>query len=344
MLRIPRNDRGGGHLGLISLISRIRRISLLGLGPLVLTACPAEDEPSSEGTTQASATSTTTSDAATSSEAGTSATSSSSAATSSSTDPAPVVPCTAIDFLFVVDNSSTMADEQVRLGAAAPDFVAAVRASLPEVASVHVGVVSTDNPALAVSASRCGPFAGGADFMTQDDDLALKLTCAAQLGVDGDPDERPIEVLLAAIDDLANQPGGLNSDFVRSSALLVLVIVSDEEDDHEITPPWGSEGDPPEWFTAITASKGGFAQDFVVVSLVGVPTPNACPSFQWDGKEGAELAPRLAELTAMFPFERVADVCAPSYDDALFDAVPAVTAACEGEPAPIQWTPSMSRK
>ena len=78
--------------------------------------------------------------------------------------------------------------------------------------------------------------------------------------------------------------------------------------------------------------------------VVGVPTPNACPSFQWDGKEGAELAPRLAELTAMFPFERVADVCAPSYDDALFDAVPAVTAACEGEPAPIQWTPSMSRK
>lgn len=244
--------------------------------------------------------------------------------------PEGAVPCTALDVLFVVDNSSTMAEEQVRLAAAGPAFVAAVRANLPAVESVHVGVIATDDPGLAVSAARCGPFAGGAGHMTQDDDLSLALACALQVGTGGSADERPIEALLAAVADLANQPGGFNADFVRASAPLVLVIVSDEEDDHEAALGWGSPGEPDGWFTGLTAIKGGLATNFVVLSLVGVAAPNACPPFQWDGKEGAEPAPRLAAFTAMFPFGRLGDVCAPSYDTFFFDALPAVVEACAG--------------
>jgi hypothetical protein len=241
---------------------------------------------------------------------------------------AEAVPCTAIDVLFVVDDSSTMAEEQVRLSAAAPGFIAAMRAKLPDVAVVHVGVIATDSPALSVSAGKCGPFVSGLGFMTQDDDLSASLVCAAQVGVAGSPDERPMEMLLAAVDDLANEPGGLNSDFVRKPALLVAVILTDEEDDHEVDPAWGSEGDPADWFAGLTAIKDGHAQDIVVLTLAGMAAPNACPPFQWDGKTGAEPAPRLAEFTAMFPFASVGDACAPSYDAFLLDAVPVVADAC----------------
>lgn len=245
-----------------------------------------------------------------------------------STGAVAVTPCDAIDVLFVVDDSSTMGEEQVRLGAAAPNFIAALRAKLTDVGDIHVGVVATDSPALAVSAGRCGPFVGGLGFMTLDDDLAVSLVCAAQVGVTGSPDERPMETLLAATDDLANQPGGLNSDFVRKSALLVVVVVTDEEDDHEDDPAWGSAGDPADWFAGLTALKDGHPGDIVVLSLVGTPAPNACPPFQWDGKAGAEPAPRLAEFAGMFPFARVGDVCAASYDAFFLDAVAAVAGAC----------------
>jgi hypothetical protein len=243
-------------------------------------------------------------------------------------DPADVVPCTAIDIIFVVDNSSTMSEEQVRLSAAAPNFIASVRAKLPDVDTIHVGVISTDTPSLAVSASKCGPFASGLGFMTPDDTLPVSLVCAAQVGVAGSPDERPLDMLLAAVDDLANEPGGLNSDFVRKDALLVAVLVTDEEDDHELDPAWGSDGDPPDWFAGLTAIKDGRAGDVVALSLVGTHAPNACPPFQWDGKDGAEPAARLAEFTGMFPFGRVGDVCAPSYDQFFLDAVPVIADAC----------------
>lgn len=288
--------------------------------PTGLSAAPAaltSDEPEPEATSMGAVDPTSTG-----------ATSGSTGTTSGSTGSAEAVPCAAIDVLFVVDDSSTMAEEQVRLSVAAPNFIAAMRANLPGVAVVHVGVIPTDSPALGVSASRCGPFVGGLGFMTQDDNLSVSLVCAAQVGVAGSPDERPMEMLLAAVDDLANEPGGLNSDFVRKPALLVAVIVTDEADDHEIDPAWGSEGEPADWFAGLTAIKDGYAEDLVVLSLVGTPAPNACPPFQWNGKTGAEPAPRISEFTAMFPFGRVGDVCAPSYDAFFLDAVPMVAEAC----------------
>jgi len=300
---------------------------------IALPGCSGDDEPLADSTT-APADSTAVPAASTSDGTEPAPTSTgavdptSTGSDSSDSGSAEAVPCTAIDVLFVVDDSSTMAEEQVRLSAAAPNFIAAMQAQLPDVAVVHVGVISTDSPALGVSAGRCGPFVGGLGFMTQDDNLSMSLGCAAQVGAAGSPDERPMEMLLAAVDDLANEPGGFNADFVRKPALLVAVIVTDEEDDHELDPAWGSEGDPIDWFAGLTAIKDGYAQDIVVLSLVGTPAPNACPPFQWDGKTGAEPAPRISEFTAMFPFGRVGDVCAPSYDAFLLDAVPVVADAC----------------
>jgi len=239
------------------------------------------------------------------------------------------VPCTAVDFVFVLDNTDTMAEEQVKLIAGVPMFLTAAMQNLPAVPSYHIGVITTDNPKLVVeNAMPCGPYAEGFTFMTQADDLPVKFECAASVGLGGDPDERPMEMLIRAIDDLDNQLGGKNQLFIRKNALMVVVLLTDEEDDHEEDVGWGSEEDPPEWFQSVTAVKSGHANDVVVLTLAGQPKPNECPADQWNGKDGAELAPRLQAFTEMFPYQAFGDVCAPNYDMFLLDAIGLIVDAC----------------
>jgi hypothetical protein len=52
--------------------------------------------------------------------------------------------CTAVDLLFVIDNSTSMNDYQVALGAAFPGFADAIIAALPPGTNLHVGVTSTE--------------------------------------------------------------------------------------------------------------------------------------------------------------------------------------------------------
>jgi hypothetical protein len=52
--------------------------------------------------------------------------------------------CTAVDLLFVVDNSASMGSHQEALAAAFPGFVDAMFTNLPPDTDLHVGVVTTD--------------------------------------------------------------------------------------------------------------------------------------------------------------------------------------------------------
>ncbi|MFY0533967.1 hypothetical protein [Nannocystis pusilla] len=54
-------------------------------------------------------------------------------------------PCVKIDLLFVVDNSSSMKQEQVNLVASFPTFVSEIQQELADAESLHLGVVSTDD-------------------------------------------------------------------------------------------------------------------------------------------------------------------------------------------------------
>jgi hypothetical protein len=264
------------------------------------------------------------------------------------TDGPPIVRgCDKVDLLFVIDNSHSMVDEQDNLIAAVPGFVAAIE-SLEDVESFHVGIVSTDAYARQPEACRalgalitqtggensssavCGPWSSGR-FMTEEDDFTDGFRCAARIGTAGDGDERPIEAVLTAVSPEMGAPGACNEGFVRDDALLVVVLITDEEDDHEMLGPFdiaGSPGDPPQWFQALVERKGGVPDNVAVLSLLGHPKPNACPEFQWDGFDGAEIAPRLIAFTEMFPAGAYGDVCAPNYDEFFTDAVAEVATAC----------------
>ena len=75
--------------------------------------------------------------------------------------------CTAVDLLFVVDNSLSMEDEQIALTQAFPSFADTILAALPQDVNLHVGVTSTEmgysNEGGYVEANPClGTGVGGA--------------------------------------------------------------------------------------------------------------------------------------------------------------------------------------
>jgi hypothetical protein len=250
---------------------------------------------------------------------------------SSTGEPPPAVPCTGVDIVFVVDNSNPMLEEQIRLRATALAFVQQVAASIPTlVDGINIGVITTDDELFVqATAEACGPYEGGNNWMVSSSTvLATELECALSVGADGSPNERPMDMLIASLSDDNLVPGGFHDGFLRESALLMVVLVTNEEDELEIDTSWGSAGDPPDWVAAVASRKGGWEHDVVVLSLLGLDKPNACPDFQWDGTEGAQVSPRLAEFTQAFPQGAVGDICAQEYATFMLGVVPGVVAAC----------------
>jgi len=143
----------------------------------------------------------------------------------------------------------------------------------------------------------------------------------------GDPDERPMQWAADALSPAMQGPGGFNGGFLREQGPLVVVVVTDEEDDLEAITQWGSPGDPADWVLAIAASQGGVVQNVIPLLLVGVEAPNACPN-PWNGIDGAEVAPRLAAFAESFPRNAVGDLCASEYTTFFNAAVPEIAAAC----------------
>ncbi len=262
--------------------------------------------------------------------------------------------CKKVDLLFVVDNSGSMLDEQVNLVASVPGFVNQIQTQLADTEGYHVGVITSDaysfnelgcgiEGALVTrtggadaSNAVCTPFASGLRFMTEQDDLATKFPCAAQVGTEGDGNERPMQTMITALSDAMNAPGACNEGFLRDDALLVLVIITDEEDDHEVDgclqqPQPGSAGDPPQWFDAVVAAKDGIESNIVVLSLVGPKPPNACPALDKcdGGIDGAEQATRIIEFTEMFTYGFVGQVCAPTYEPFFQEAISIIESACD---------------
>jgi hypothetical protein len=263
--------------------------------------------------------------------------------------------CKKVDLLFVIDNSGSMADEQYNLITSFPDFIDGMRTRLSETDGYNVGVISTDvytgdltclplqEGALVTetagggsSNATCAPYTSGLRFMTEADDLESKFACAAQIGISGDGDERPVQATLAAFAPGITAPGACNEGFLRDDALLVVVMITDEEDDHEgeaeacdQSPQQGSAGEPAEWFDALVAIKGE-ETSIVLLSLLGPTGVDACLALDKcnGGIDGAEPAPRLLELTDMFTYGFVGPVCQP-YGPFFLEAIDVIQSACD---------------
>jgi hypothetical protein len=230
--------------------------------------------------------------------------------------------CSVVDLLFVIDNSGSMLVEQQNLIASFDGFIAGIQDNLDEANDYHIGVVTTDAYALNFAECQtlgalvtesadgvCGPWTQGR-YISLADDLEPAFTCAARVGDTGSTDEHQIEAALRAISPELGMPGACNEGFIREDALLVLVIITDEDDEH------GSPGEPEDWFAEIVARKG-VETNVVTLTLAGISPPNECDPDVPFGD--AVPAARIREFTQKFEYGRIGDVCADDYAP-FFDA------------------------
>jgi hypothetical protein len=128
-----------------------------------------------------------------------------------------------VDILFVVDESSSMEDEQATLAQGFSSFAGQLEESAT---NFHLGVITTsfeyDDP-------ERGKLLGDPLFLTPDTpDYASLFAERAPVGIDGSDKEKGLEAAAYALSPIANLD--LNGGFVRNDARLLVVYVSDEED------------------------------------------------------------------------------------------------------------------
>ena len=240
--------------------------------------------------------------------------------------------CGKVDFVFVIDNSGSMGDEQANLVANFPAFIDGIQNNLEDVESYHVGIVSTDTYTYNVAGCQqlssfvvqtggsnssnmvCGPYADGFNFITEADDLAASFTCAAQIGTSGSASERQMQAMLEAVQEVEGDPGECNEGFLRDDALLVIVIITDEPDNASVP------STPMEWYDGVLAAKLGIPENVVVVSLINTPG-GMCP-----GSTATDIA-AFTDLWGMNGF--MADICTPDYAPIFQDAIAVIDVACE---------------
>lgn len=238
--------------------------------------------------------------------------------------------CEEVDFLFVVVDSHSMADNQANLVAHYDAFVGGFAETIERLESIHVGVVATDayshntsscdalgglvvqTGGPASSDRRCGPYAGLHNYMSEDDDLDDTFRCAARVGTDGSGAEQSLGAAIAAMTPPLVDAGQCNEGFIRPNALLVLVVVTDEE----------AEMDPLFAAQAIVDAKRGSFDDVVVVLLANTPDSECALG------NGGKIAYGLTSFAASFRHAFVAPICADDYGEVFHDAVAQLESAC----------------
>ncbi|MEX1366430.1 MAG: hypothetical protein AB1Z98_25120 [Nannocystaceae bacterium] len=237
--------------------------------------------------------------------------------------------CTKVDFLFIIDSSGSMGDDQDNLVANFPAFITGIQSVLESVDEYQVGIVTTDQYGPNVpgchqlsslvartggadsSNAECGPFAAGHNFMTELDDLASEFTCAADVGTSGDFSERPMEAMIGAVQQVQGGPGECNEGFLRPDSLLVVVIITDESGD--------DSGNSVTWFDDVVTARGGIEENIAVVSLINTPG-GGCPN---------ETAHAISAFTNMFTNGFEAPVCTGDYGPSFTQAIDVIDQACD---------------
>jgi len=287
--------------------------------------------------------------------------------------------CDKIDILFVVDNSGSMDLEQANLATNFPGFATLIEQymnSVGQTLDYHVGITSTDvkysittkagqitlpgTPPVVIpipestntsgsgtgtlstsnkSGASCGFPAGRTWLQRGDTDVSTKLACAADLGINGSPDEMPLEAArLALVDRVAD---GTHPGFLREDALLAIVFLTDENDcsikgnkiyDFGMAPLDVCDATAVEpvanYLAAFNAVKGGEPGRWAVAAIAG-PGPSSCTS----AFGSAVFAERLKQFTTMIGTNQVfSSICDGNLAPALGSAFETFSEACESFP------------
>jgi len=274
--------------------------------------------------------------------------------------PEPTYGCAKVDFVFVIDSSGSMVDEQDNLLASFPGFISAIEGALMN-DDFHIMVVDA-GPVLgfgceaalgagqirSAAGQDCG--LGGKRYATKDTpDLVSAFSCMASRGYEGSPNEVTMDALIHSV-TVENGAGACNEGFLRDDALLVATVITDEEDDALDgiigDPPldgscvpadsdFNSLGSPDTWRQALVDAKGGDPEAVVMLGLFGdCDVGGSCPGMTHNPGAvqeftGAEPAPRLRAFANSFTYGSVGPVCAVDYSPFFAEAVSVIDTACD---------------
>ena len=252
--------------------------------------------------------------------------------------------CTKVDFLFVVDNSSSMGSYQENLRNSFGPFIDTITSEIKG-NDYHIMLVDSDacseygafvggcgsgmgcDVVLGAGQVRDCPIPGGVRYLTSaDPNLKSNFQCMANVGLAGDREEMVVSAAVEAIGPVAS-PGQCNEGFLRDDALLVITIISDDHsgyvgDDNEN----GFGGTPQSWYDAILEAKGNNVKNIVVLGLIAIDPPPSCSEL-----DGEWLADQFKDFVEMFGSQGiVGSVCEPDYNDPFFqNAVNLIDITCD---------------
>jgi hypothetical protein len=222
------------------------------------------------------------------------------------------------DIVFAVDTSGSTSKEQAALRDAFPDFAgtfSSYRAAL---------VDGCATPASFHTRGQSGAcnFQGGHPWIESSSPRADdELDCVADIDSSGaqcvgnGDDEAPVTTAITALEPAWAGSGAPNAGFLRDSALLVIVAVTDQDE----KPIPGSSTQ--RLYDRLVATKGNANR----VVFVGFGGTSRC-----DGPYGPEEdADKLQELTGMFGNRGVFwDLCGGDLDDGMKKAADTIANAC----------------
>lgn len=194
----------------------------------------------------------------------------------------------AVDVLWVIDNSASMADEVDALAAELGVFVDV----FTELGlDWQLGVVTTDLDDPAHQGRLRGPI-----LTPSTPQVVGAFAAQAAVGVGGSPDEQGLEAAVLALSSpLLNHD---NAGFLREHATLAVIVLSDEDDNSEV-----SKRDFSDWLGAIKLDASGAAAPHrATFSAIAGPDQTGlfslgCPLFGSDAL--AAPAPKYAGVTRL---------------------------------------------
>lgn len=237
--------------------------------------------------------------------------------------------CREVDFLFVIDDSATMAQYQAQVVENHEVFIDGVRDAVDSIETMYIGVVTTERYTANITdceqpggllvrtdpgggVQECGPYKDGHNYMTARDNLEIDLRCALEVGTPGTDHDAPLGAALAAISPPLSDPGACNDGFFTPGALLVLVIVSDSYPSE-----YPSDLDP--YFASVSIASQAGSYDDVVVVLFASTEESPCLN---------PLLPALGDFAGTFPHSFVGAICEHDWSGPFFEAVDVVKGAC----------------
>lgn len=240
--------------------------------------------------------------------------------------------CENMDILFVIDNSCSMNEEQEKLVNNFELFVDQLYSFVSEVEELHIGVVTTDaykendpncnslgNLVTQNSEEICTPFSDGHRFMTQNDDLYEKFICAANVGVNGNGNEEPIQAAIQALEGFANSPGQCNENFSRPKTPKVLILITDEDDEQNAQVAF-------EHLEYLVHDERNIALITITKLSEDPPSPDCYTS---------SPSENLILFTQKFTNHTLLEICSDSWQNIIIEAVDTIARTCGKLPGKV---------